>query len=128
MQTFISYLQDVLGVKAALMPEQKATAQLLVLTGEDSFSADEKALLEKMIQALKLNPEIIEIQKSNTDISSLEKYKAILCFDQKAGDWLKLYADHLHLVVTHGPHELIKKAELKKQAWTDMQKVLNYLN
>jgi hypothetical protein len=122
-ETYFDYVENVLGIKQVLtsriefsVPVGAIEVPLLITVSELlSYSEAENELLYKMVAALKLDPtNYVVIDTSNADgyNSNVE-----LRFVDNPG------ASNETQIQTFSPRILLTKPELKKQAWTEMQKV-----
>lgn len=131
---YFEYLENVLGIKTILQPREVdvvssiATELLFGVQGYKTYSAEEIDLLSKMIAAVKVDSARLKV----CDLQEAKKYQAecLVIFqddvlvnssrsNQQAFD-VKL------TVQTFSPRVLLKKPELKKMAWTELQKVLQH--
>ena len=127
-EDYFDYVANVLGVKSFYLEpgvvsfEPAAHTPLLILVEDlSNYSPEESDLLEKMVAALKLDPSIIKITdlKNSTAVNSDFK----IYFTDKG---LGTGSSEANQVSTYSPRVLLKKAILKKQAWNDLQKVIQF--
>ena len=119
---YFDYVENVLGVKSIMLNPKQDTPLLIAVENLNSYSVEEQDLLGKMVGALK-----VDLQKiSLIDLSEAEKFQSeftVYFMNQPIEK-----QSSKNTVTTFSPRILLKKAELKKNAWTDLQKVLTYFN
>lgn len=119
---YFDFVENVLGVKSIMLNPKQHTPLLIAVENLNSYSVEEQDLLSKMVGALK-----VDLQKiSLVDLSEAEKFQSeftVYFMNQPIEKQSSKNA-----VTTFAPRILLKKAELKKNAWTDLQKVLTYFN
>ena len=126
-EDYFEYVGNVLGVKSFYLEPgfdlsmSTHTPLLVVVEDLSTYSAEESDLLEKMVAALKLDASLIKIVdlKNSTTVSSDFK---IYFTDRE----LSVGGTEANQVSTYSPRVLLKKAILKKQAWNDLQKVIQF--
>jgi len=146
----LRYLKEVLGVEQILWrAPYKATAEDLiarpaaeapVLVFVEKLSPDEKVLLQKMLQAMKLSTADYSIIEAPTeqkfDQGLKTKPTLALIFGQNLAGQLNLDFEKrgrfidcqgVATIVTYGPQELLVHSELKAEAWKDMRTAMNRL-
>jgi hypothetical protein len=125
---YFDYLENVLGIKSlvyASMGSQddilKTTEMLICVENYMSYQEEEIELLQKMITALKVDPAHIMI----CDLSDKDDYEMKVCviFQDEP---VYSTSERFLLVQTYSPRILLKKPELKKVAWNELQKVIQY--
>lgn len=140
MENYLWYLENVLGLKAPIWPEMQAPAvaepepvipQTMILFVQDKpWSAPAGELFQKMRDAMKLKPEQVKVLFAS-QVSASELQVAVMAagrvvsFSSEIFQALSKESEHKFL--THSPEELLKKPELKKQAWADLQQVMRSL-
>lgn len=124
---YFDYVENVLGVKSILLTaipktENQIQVELLFcVQNYKSYSTEEFDLLQKMIAAVKVDPSRLMV----CDLAEATKFevKALVVFqDETQVDPVKAQLT----VKTYSPRLLLKKSELKKQAWTELQKILQF--
>jgi ABC-type transporter Mla subunit MlaD len=129
-EDYFNYVAEVLGVKALYVEAsdrnaaQKTAAPLVVAVENlNNYSADEKDLLEKMVAALKIDLNKIKIIDLQTH--SDYKYEFLLMFSEnpQAADM-----ENKNTLTTYSPRVLVKNTTLKKQVWSELQKVIQYFS
>lgn len=132
-ETYFEFVENVLGIKQVLldrtveaMAEEIAAGtppqeiQILISVQDlENYSAPEKDLLYKMIQALKLKPESYLVIDTANKTGYLAQHE--LSFSDKP------QPSTADLIETYSPRVLISKPTLKKSAWTEMQKLLQLI-
>ena len=166
-QDYFDYVQQVLGVRSVLLsseePNQVTQVKessnensnensteplglgpiLVGVENLNSYTADEKFLLDKMLTAVQLPAK--QFQLKEISLSLLEQSLTVSSWDQlqlcilfldqpkTSSVWkpflLKLQSKQpsLAIVATYSPHTLQMQPDLKKQAWSDLQAVLKFL-
>lgn len=157
-QDYFDYVQQILGVRSVLLSNDKPAETVIesestvkpvwhgsVLVGVEnlnSYSAEEKVLLHKMLAAVQLSTE--QYQLTEISLSLFEQpltawswdqlQLCLLFLDQPKSSvlwkpvFLKLQTRQpsLTIVATYSPHTLQLQPDLKKQAWSDLQAVLKF--
>lgn len=124
---YFEYLENVLGIKSILqdsIPAQEKPIPidlLFCVHNYKTYSAEEIDLLQKMIAAVKVEPSRLKV----CDLMEANKFetKALVIFEDEVVQTLILAQVS---VQTFSPRVLLKKPELKKQAWTELQKILQF--
>lgn len=121
----IKYLTEVLGIKKIFLENEMANKPDLIVFVENykALTTSESDLLAKMIEALKLTEQtvmILDLEKQSENTKS--KYQIYLVNNPQ--DWQqKISASS---VVTFSPTVLSVKTQLKKEAWTELQKTIAF--
>jgi len=121
---YLEYIENVLGVRSVLISPDAMSTEILAIPlliavqDYNSYQVEEKELLGKMIAALKIDPKYIQI----CDLNHIHEYRPEfqITFAEQVG------ASQTRLVQTLAPRVLLKKPELKKQAWDDLQPVIHF--
>lgn len=127
---YFEYLENVLGIKSILLSQMIeegasiiATELLFCVQNFQTYTEAETDLLSKMIAAVKVDPsrlKICDLQNANQfDTNCLVVFQ-----DEAQAPPIKASLT----IQTFSPRLLIKKPELKKQAWTELQKVLQHFS
>lgn len=124
---YFNYVIDVLGIKMLLL-EPKAAADVtttsaavsLLVSVEHytSYNEQEKELLVKMLSAMKIEPEQIRV----VDSVNAENQTYSYCLELR--DQLSDERSSHNIIQSYSPRTLLKKPELKKMAWSDLQKIM----
>ena len=121
---YFQYLSEIVGIKSILIDPNDSRLEkinlLIKVQNLSNYDAAATELLEKMIAALGLDRTIIKV--SDYDFSPnkvLPEYT--LSFVTNPDQFA---AKDDNEVVTFSPEVLLKKPQLKKQAWEQMQKVV----
>src|SRR5690349_2900679 len=135
MENYLHYLEQVLGLKSVLLPEQKAELlteipvpnpdriQVLFLA-EKSWSPKALELFQKMREAMKLDEASTrlvfadQVTESHWQVMALSAER-VVCFSKPLFESLNLDSDLKTL--TYDPELLLKKPDLKKAAWEDLK-------
>lgn len=136
----IRYLNDVLGVKQVLLPQlvvsqlEESSLQVrplkILFVCSESLSVDAQELFYKMVAAMKLEKNQIELvnchQKSLIDFEiEILSCQAVVFFTDEALDWKQLaQSESFFNVQAFGPEYLLKNPQYKKQTWEQLQKVM----
>jgi len=139
--TILLYLRQVLGVNSAIMPGQvnsaiapahASSAEIVVNKKQVLFvldrplSSDAQQLLNKMIQAMKLDMELIEIRAREELDPSLAGagFQQVVFFTEQAEQLVHMGGS----ICTWSPELLLQRPELKKKAWDDLQLIMKRIN
>lgn len=119
---YFDYVENVLGVKSIMLNAKQNTPLLIAVENLNSYNVEEQDLLGKMVGAIKVDLQRISL----VDLSEAEKFQSefSVYFMNQPSEKQTLK----NTVTTFSPRILLKKAELKKNAWADLQKVLTYFN
>lgn len=119
---YFDYVENVLGVKSIMLNPKQNTPLLIAVEGLTNYNAEEHDLLGKMVGALKIDAGKISI----VDLAEALNFQPefFICFQNQP-----IEKTHLkNTITTFSPRILLKKPELKKNAWSDLQKFLTYFN
>ncbi len=126
---YFEYLENVLGIKTILQSRDVETKQPAITTTEllfavqdyAGYSAEESDLLSKMIAAVKVDPSRLKV----CDLQEAKIFQAqcLVVFQDQTQSAPIQAALTVH---TFSPRVLLKKPDLKKVAWTELQKVLQH--
>lgn len=125
---YFDYLENVLGINTILLDPQpdevtEKVPLLIAVQNLTTYSDPEKDLLGKMVGALKIDIEKIKV----VDLLQATRFHAEFTIhfvdDVAAGP-----APQENAITTHSPRHLTHHPELKKQAWTEMQKVVQHFH
>jgi hypothetical protein len=89
--------------------------------GLASYQAEEKDLLEKMVAALKIDLNNIKIMDAEAESLEQNRYDFLIQFQNNPER-----GDRERTLSTYSPRTLLKSPELKKQAWSDLQKAIQF--
>lgn len=119
---YFDYVENVLGVKAIMLNPKQNTLLLVMVEGLATYNSDEHDLLGKMVSALKIEATKISI----VDAAEAQNFQPefIICLQNQPIEKTPLK----NTITTFSPRTLLKKPELKKNAWNDLQKFLTYFN
>lgn len=95
---------------------------IILKEGAAHFSSEEKDLFEKMMSALKKKLTDLSLQVTTT-LKTVEAESEVVVMSSQPSETL-LLAQDLGLAIsisTYDPHTLIKKPELKKEVWAQIQ-------
>ena len=127
---YFDYLENVLGIKTILdhspAPLFAKTELLICVENYQTYGRAEIDLLQKMVAALKVDAArtIIADLKQQSQIA---KRVTIVFKDQPGGFQPGVFQPEGELTVqTYSPRVLVQKPQLKKIAWTELQKVLQF--
>lgn len=123
-EVYFEYLEDVLGIKQVLFDRQpEVTSQLVQIPilisvlNLKNYKAEENELLYKMIAALKLPPENYVVIDAD-QISNYEAKAHLSLVDEP------IQSQNPQTIQTYSARKLLSHPDLKRQAWTEMQKLL----
>ena len=119
---YFDYVENVLGVKSILLSPKQNIPLLIAVENYTDYSPDENELLQKMIAALKVdskNISLVDLTEEGGFQPEFTLFLMIQPHDKQAAE---------NSVTTFSPRALLKKTELKKSAWSDLQKVITYFN
>ena len=119
---YFDFVETVLGVKSIMLNPKQNTPLLIAVENLSSYTAEEQELLGKMVGALKIDIGKISI----VDLSKAQNYQPefVICFQNQPNEKTSMK----NTLTTFSPRALLKKPELKKNAWNDLQKFLTYFN
>ena len=119
---YFDFVENVLGVKSIMLNPKQNTPLLIAVENLSSYTAEEQELLGKMVGALKIDIGKISI----VDLSKAQNYQPefVICFQNQPNEKTSMK----NTLTTFSPRALLKKPELKKNAWNDLQKFLTYFN
>lgn len=125
---YFDYLENVLGINTILLdPQPTETAAkvplLIVVQNLTTYTDEEKELLGKMVGALKIDIEKIKV----VDLLQATRFHAEFTIyfveDVSAGP-----GGQSNSITTYSPRYLVARPEFKKQAWAEMQKVVQHFH
>jgi hypothetical protein len=125
LKDYFSYLSHTLGIKTLLLDPRSTeqTVPLLVLVDAlSSYSADEKDLLEKMLSALKIPQHQIQIAELSEGVQISALQTLVLCDAPETAN--STAVTPTTQITTYSPRVLLKKPQLKKTTWEEMQKII----
>lgn len=119
---YFDFVETVLGVKSIMLNPKQNTPLLIAVENLSSYTAEEQDLLGKMVGALKIDIGKISI----VELSKAQNYQPefVICFQNQPNEKTSMK----NTLTTFSPRALLKKPELKKNAWNDLQKFLTYFN
>ena len=133
--SYFDYVINVLGVKTIYRdfsePAAESIPLLVQVEKHQTYSAEESELLEKMLTALKIDFSFISVvgfdQVEGLVSNSIQcEYNLIFCDSpERFRTQLSVQADQ---VVTYSPRRLLHEASLKKQAWADLQNLIQFFS
>lgn len=123
---YFNYLKEVVGISEIILEKNQdsAATKNIIVAIQDyaNYTASEQELLSKMLEALKIDMNFfvkIDITECNhTDF--LFKIEFLDQPNQKNSE--------PNQITTFSPRTLLKKPELKKNVWADLQKVIAYFS
>lgn len=133
-KTVLNYFIQVLGLQSVNLPADREESgavqmegQLYILCDRDKLTEEGKQLADKMIKALNLaDGQMMIFNNPQGQMSDLVHYldrsQIVLSLGSSFGEWVKTNYPHLQVFQTPSPDLLNQQAELKKQAWGEMQK------
>ncbi len=137
---YLTYLEKTLGLKSLLWPsalsdtpsslQTDAEPLAILFLDERPWSSDARELFEKMREAMKVSNQNVEIlfanqvSPSKIQVRSLTAQR-VVCFSQNLFD--QIPADLGFKFLTHSPQQLLLKPALKREAWSELQKVMKSL-
>lgn len=119
---YFDYVESVLGVKSIMLNPKQNTPLLIAVEDLATYNNDELELLGKMVGALKIDAAKISI----VDLTDSQNFQPefLIFFQNEPVEKTPLK----NTIITFSPRILLKKPELKKNAWSDLQKFLTYFN
>jgi hypothetical protein len=125
---YFEYVANVLGVKSLYIDSSVTDSinsnlvpLLISVEGLASYQAEEKDLLEKMVAALKIDLNNIKIMDAGAEYLEENRYDFLIQFQNNPER-----GDRERILSTYSPRTLLKSPELKKQAWSDLQKAIQF--
>ncbi len=143
MENYLWYLENVLGLKTLVLPEMPSPVETeaiveepvvkppqVLFIEERALSAAASELFHKMREAMKLSSEQVTVLFADK-ASASELQVAVMSADRvvsfSKNIFQNLQKEPEHKFLTHSPEELLKRPELKKQAWDDLKLVMKSL-
>jgi len=127
---YFEYLENVLGIKTILQSQVIETGAPIVtiellfcVQNLHSYTEAETDLLYKMIAAVKVDGSRLKV----CDLQEATKFETnclVIFQDETLNSPVKAGLT----IQTFSPRLLMKKPDLKKQAWTELQKVLQHFS
>ncbi len=141
METYIRYLDQVLGIRSVMWPqaqplesvsvasENSSTIRVLFVA-ENVWSPQALELFQKMREAMKVEESECRILfATQTSIPELQisalAAQRVVCFSERLKAQLQIPENVKHL--THDPEELLRQPQLKKETWEVLKKVMRSL-
>ena len=127
----IEYFEQVLGVKNVIVPAsaEVVPAQYKIhffVEDLESYTAAEKELLGKMIQAMRLQKkdyQVLNLQESKyQDVVKIVNSGQVKNMGQSVGQIVVFKNDPQKMDETYSPRRLLKEPAFKKIAWDFLQK------
>jgi hypothetical protein len=123
---YFEYVSSVLGVKSILASLQDSASiehvpLMIAVENYEGYSQAEKDLLSKMISALKIDLKKIKV----IALKNSQNLTADFCV-QFVDVKPEVSSTQNNLVTTHSPKFLLQNSDYKKDAWSDLQKVIAY--
>lgn len=139
--SYLNYLSEVLGVAQILRPAQaeifseteSREVRLCVFDLPGSSPLVQSALFKKMIEAMGIGLDdirVYEYEPSELEAlaNELDLQVPVLSFAPELTQSLQSRASKIQtLVTTYGPRELEQNPQLKRQSWSDLQKLMKLL-
>lgn len=121
---YFHYVENVLGVKAILLDPApvdvvRLVPLLICVENYATYTPEEQDLLAKMVAALKVDLQKIVV------VALADKLNYQSGFSVYLVDSPPEVSNEIN-VSTYSPRKLLQKPELKKIAWSDLQKVILY--
>lgn len=138
MQSYLHYLEQVLGLKSVILPQQEPVLEAVppspevrvLFVSEKPLSSEALELFQKMRQAMKLSETATKIisasQVSNSELQLLAlSANRVVCFSKALFEALPVEVETKFY--TYSPEDLLKNQALKKAAWEDLKQVMKSL-
>lgn len=119
---YFDYVENVLGVKSILLSPKQDIPLLVAVENFYDYNQVENELLQKMIASLKVEFKNLAIAELSDEELFQPEFTLVLMNQPYEKQAVK------NSVITFSPRALLKNAELKKNAWSDLQKVITYFN
>ena len=125
-EDYFNYALNVLGVKSLYLDSvaapQESIPLLVTVDSLSTYNLEEKELLEKMVAALKVDVNQIRIVDAEAPIAIT--YNFLLNFSDSPNQNLQ----NTNQLSTYSSRALLKDSSLKKKAWNDLQKVIQFFS
>jgi hypothetical protein len=142
-ENYLWYLENVLGLKTLVLPELQSPIETdavvaepvvkppqVLFIQERTWSPAAGELFHKMREAMKLSIDQVAVLFAD-QASASELQVAIMSADRvvsfSQGIFQNLQKEPENKFLTHSPEDLLKRPELKKQAWDDLKLVMKSL-
>lgn len=143
MDSYIQYLEQVLGLKQVIWPEAPAeleqqvvevpparAAVQVLFVADKPWSLKAQDLFSKMREAMKIpESEVKVLFAAETSLPDLQisalSAERVVCFSPSL--FQQISVDSQVKFLTHNPEELLTKPQLKKETWEDLKKVMKSL-
>lgn len=126
----LNYFENVLGLRSIILKpditQQPSTELVLLIICAQDLSPEARSLLEKMIQALKIDEKDYQLVYEN-NLPLDVKPMSILSFSSSLENQLHTKYPESFIVETNSPAEILKNQQLKRKVWEDMQRVMNFI-
>lgn len=130
-EDYFSYVENVLGIKSVLLNTTsvdvvEAIQSPLIFLVQDlsDYTDEENELLQKMVAALKIDSQKIQIADARMAEKCTAEFK--VSFVNNVEQAKSQLVESSTSLVTHSPRYLLKNPKFKKQAWDDLQKVIRF--
>lgn len=122
-EVYLDFVKNVLGVKSIITSaEERVMPAVFLVENLSTYTEVEKELLNKMIAAINLEKNNYQVQEFNKNVPPGNCEICILLLDEVTSD-LKI---HSNQVATFSARKLIQNPDLKRKAWDDLKKVLQF--
>lgn len=132
---YFEYLENVLGIKTILQSQSSllsdvspvliSTELLFCVQNYKTYTAEETDLLYKMIASVKVAPERLQV----CDMEDAGRFatQCLVVFEDEVHATNSFPVPAQLTVQTFSPRVLLQKPQLKRQAWIELQKILQRL-
>ena len=129
-EDYFNYALNVLGVKSLYLDSaatshetaQESIPLLVTVAKLSTYNPEEKELLEKMVAALKMD--LNQIKIVDAEVPTTTAYNFLLSLSDSP-DLNSQIPNHIS---TYSSRILLKDSSLKKKAWNDLQKVIQFFS
>lgn len=135
LESYVQYLQQVLGIQSYILPETHTpdTAPCLFLSDASPLTQAESELFLKMTAAMKLSQDQFRLYNlQEKDVSHLtnviQSAQVIISFDAHLANYLQIQFPHHEIFCISHPREMLQNPNLKKDAWGKLQDAMKILS
>jgi|GEM_PF-5234746 len=128
---YFDYVTNILGVKSILLNQDTCNflqVVPLLISVEDliNYTAAEKELLTKMIDALKIDPLLIKVVDISQAVYFQPEFTIHFCDDVASLSAMTKAKSNSrsNTVQTYSPRFLLHNIQTKKQVWNELQKAI----
>lgn len=131
MQSYIDYVQNVLGVKSILhsapqaaeqVQTAEAAASLIYFVLETEMKAEERELFDKIVAAIKLTAQDFRVVLASALAQG--EWAVVMSSNPLEAQKLLIDLSPAKTLFTYSPKALLAKPELKREVWENLKKFM----